>query len=131
MHIWDDRTAKNMENVHHDLHRLFKAVLEVVDFSVLEGQRSPERQARLVDIGASHNLNSPHTFSPSEAVDVIPQPFRNGDWTDTRKFYFFAGIVKAEAQRLNIDIRWGGDWDSDGDFTDQTFNDLVHWELVS
>lgn len=27
-------------------------------------------------------------------------------------------------------IRWGGDWDRDHDVKDQTFNDLVHFEVV-
>jgi peptidoglycan L-alanyl-D-glutamate endopeptidase CwlK len=26
-------------------------------------------------------------------------------------------------------IRWGGDWDMDNDLSDNTFNDLVHFEL--
>jgi peptidoglycan L-alanyl-D-glutamate endopeptidase CwlK len=27
-------------------------------------------------------------------------------------------------------IRWGGDWDGDQDFRDQTFDDLAHFELI-
>jgi hypothetical protein len=30
---------------------------------------------------------------------------------------------------MGIGLRWGGDWDSDKDFSDQNFDDLVHWEL--
>ena len=41
----------------------------------------------------------------------------------------FAGYVQGVAEQLGIKIRWGGDWDSDFDFKDQTFNDLVHFEL--
>lgn len=33
--------------------------------------------------------------------------------------------------KLGIDIRWGGNWDMDGEpVTDQNFQDLVHFELV-
>jgi peptidoglycan L-alanyl-D-glutamate endopeptidase CwlK len=48
-------------------------------------------------------------------VDVAPYPI---DWEDYEKFYWFGGY-----------IRWGGDWDGDGDFKDQTLVDLVHWEI--
>lgn len=46
------------------------------------------------------------------------------------RFYHFAGFVLATAARLGTPIRWGGDWDGDGDFMDQTFDDLVHFELL-
>jgi peptidoglycan LD-endopeptidase CwlK len=46
------------------------------------------------------------------------------------RFYFLAGLIKERADQLNIKVRWGGDWDNDNDFFDQTFYDLVHWELV-
>jgi hypothetical protein len=34
------------------------------------------------------------------------------------------------AKRKGIELRWGGDWDRDGDRFDQSFNDLPHVELV-
>ena len=39
-------------------------------------------------------------------------------------------------QPLNFDskithkIRWGGDWDSDGEIKDNNFDDLVHIEII-
>jgi peptidoglycan L-alanyl-D-glutamate endopeptidase CwlK len=30
---------------------------------------------------------------------------------------------------MGIKIRWGGDWDSDGDINDNRFDDLVHVEI--
>ena len=47
-----------------------------------------------------------------------------------KRFVYFAGYVKRVADDLGIAIRWGGDWDGDGDFSDQTFHDLPHFELV-
>ncbi len=35
----------------------------------------------------------------------------------------------AAAHDLGIELRWGGDWDRDAEFDDQTFNDLPHFEL--
>ena len=51
-------------------------------------------------------------------------------YRSTKHFYFLAGIIKAIANKRNIKIRWGGDWDDDNDFKDQHFNDLGHFELV-
>jgi hypothetical protein len=64
---------------------------------------------------------------PSRAVDVAPYPI---DWNDFKRFYHFAGIVRAVAHQRGVKIRWGGDWDSDFDFKDERFLDLPHFELV-
>jgi len=46
------------------------------------------------------------------------------------RFYDFGGYVLGSAERLGVPLRWGGDWDRDHDvFDDQTFQDLVHFEL--
>ena len=42
-----------------------------------------------------------------------------------------AGAMISNADELDISIRWGGDWNGDGTLTDQTFNDLPHFELRS
>jgi hypothetical protein len=34
------------------------------------------------------------------------------------------------ARTDGIIIRWGGDWDRDGDVLDQDFDDLFHFEIV-
>ena len=40
-----------------------------------------------------------------------------------------AGHIIGTANRLGYKLTWGGDWDSDGDYSDQKFNDLVHFQL--
>ena len=40
-------------------------------------------------------------------------------------FHFVLFVYK----KMKINVRWGGDWDSDLDFNDQKFLDLVHFEL--
>ena len=32
-------------------------------------------------------------------------------------------------KQLNVNVRWGGDWDSDGETKDNRFDDLVHVEI--
>ena len=41
-----------------------------------------------------------------------------------------AGRVMQEADRLGVTLRYGGDWDMDETVvSDQTFQDLVHFEI--
>lgn len=71
-------------------------------------------------------MDSKHLALPSRAVDVAPYPI---NWGDKKRFYHFAGYVQGLAAQLGISLRWGGDWDGDNDLNDQTFFDLVHFEL--
>ncbi len=43
---------------------------------------------------------------------------------------YFAGLVRGIAVSWGVKIRWGGDWDMDGDLKDNSFDDLVHFEIV-
>ena len=107
-------------------------VIDIIDFRVLEGRRSKERQNRLYEQGKSklqwpdgkHNVTKPGQLA--KAYDLAPYPI---DWKDTSRFYMLGGIVKAVAHEMGVNIRWGGDWDSDNDLGDQSFNDLVHFEV--
>ena len=62
------------------------------------------------------------------AVDLAPYPV---DWKNTKRFYYMGGMIRGIAKERNIKIRWGGDWDSDGETKDQTFMDLVHIEVLN
>ena len=111
------------------LQKVFNEVIKHWDCIVIEGKRTKEQQAINVANGASHTVNSKHVTGdkPSKAVDVSPYPIK---WTDYPRFYAFSGFVIGTATAMGIKLRWGGDWDSDRDFTDQKFNDLVHFEIV-
>src|SRR6185369_7204924 len=110
-------------------------VIRTFDCTVLEGYRNEEDQEKAFNAGNTklHWPNGKHNRQPSFAVDVSPYPV---DWKDTKRFYHFAGFVLGVAVRLKEEgkmthaIRWGGDWDCDHDLNDQTFNDLVHFELI-
>ena len=76
----------------------------------------------------------------SMAIDILPwkkgtNAF-SGDEKDTRRFYFLMGIVKGVAERLLSEgrishkVRFGIDWDNDDIYTDQSFDDAPHWELI-
>jgi len=117
-----------------DLIRLFNEVIKSWDCTIIQGHRTLQEQEQNLRNGSSTTLNSKHLSSPSEAVDVSPYPipenWGEGNAKEMAEFYYFAGYVKGIADCLDINIRWGGDWDSDKDLSDQEFDDLVHWELV-
>ena len=122
------RSKSNLDSAHKDLQTLFNEVIKHYDCSVICGYRNETDQNKAYHDGRS-SLKFPqskHNSLPSRAVDVVPYPI---DWKDTKRFYHFGGYVLGISTLLNITIRWGGDWDSDYIFSDQTFNDLVHFEL--
>ena len=124
------------------LRTIVMELLKTYDIAVLPdgGYRDKELQNHLFDSGQSKVQfpNSKHNVSPSQAIDIAPYPIDWGERKDEahhnqialRRFYFMAGKVNEIARNLGITIRWGGDWDSDNDFFDQKFNDLVHFEII-
>jgi len=151
-------SQSQLATAHVLLQRLFQRVVLDYDCVVIEGHRGEQAQNRAFASGASKLKfpNGNHNAYPSNAVDVAPYDvdLKSVNWTtkvlesfinaqgqtDHRvnhealanyaRFYHFAGLVKGMALLMGITIRWGGDWDGDNYFTDQTFNDLVHFELV-
>lgn len=100
-----------------------------VDFTVIHGHRSHEEQQMLFDMGLSKCRpgSSKHNYRPALAFDFAPYPI---DWNDLPRFAYFAGIFKGIAMEHGIELRWGGDWDNDGELKDQTFMDLGHMEIA-
>lgn len=124
-------SAERLATCHPDLQRLFNEVVKNYDCSILQGTRSKEEQDEFF-FGTPQRSkvqypNSKHNSNPSRAADVSPWPI---DWKNTNRFYHFAGYVIGVADSMGITLRWGGDWDSDKDFSDNHFNDLPHFELV-
>ena len=123
------RSREKLNTCDEDLIALFNEVVKYFDCSVLEGHRGRVLQDKYFKEGKS-KLKFPdgrHNKKPSVAVDVVPYPI---DWDNIKQFYHFAGYVQGVADQLGIELRWGGDWDMDRDFTDQNFHDLPHFELI-
>lgn len=89
-----------------------------VEFAVIEGLRTRERQTQLVAKGASKTMNSRHITG--HAVDLAPVIDGEIRW-DWPPFYKIADAMKEAANRLGVAIVWGGDW--------RTFKDGPHFEL--
>ena len=133
-HVFGKRSAEALATCSPPLRGLCVEALAAApfDLTVTCGRRSKEDQEKAVAEGRSkvhwphgkHNTADPGALS--RAVDIHPYPV---DFEDTRRYYILAGVMLAIARRRGIAIRWGGDWDGDGTLTDQSFNDLPHFEL--
>jgi len=125
-----------LDTCHPLLQELFREIIKTEDCAIVEGHRARRRQNQLYRMVLQKSKvkwpDSKHNVMPSMAVDAGPWLEKKGiPWGDSKQFYYFAGKVKAKAVEMGIQVRWGGDWDGDGDVTDQNFNDLAHWELLS
>jgi len=114
------RSIERLQGVHPDLVRVVERAIELstVDFTVLEGLRSPERQQTLVASGASQTLNSRHITG--HAVDLGAWVDNQVDWS-WPLYHQIANAMKAAANELGISIVCGADW--------KKFPDGPHFEL--
>ncbi|MDB2415362.1 M15 family metallopeptidase [Rickettsiales bacterium] len=111
------------------LQKICNEVIKYFDFTIVDGYRNKEKQNNLFYSGQS-KLKYPHSKHnefPSRAVDIAPYPI---NWNDKERFYLLAGMMFAVAEWQNIPIRWGGDWNKNWKFSDQSFHDLPHFELI-
>ena len=125
-------SKKSLERLGECDERIQKIIHEVIkhyDCTVTCGYRGKEEQEQAVREGKSkvHFPNSKHNTLPSKAIDVIPYPV---DWNDTKRFMHFAGFVQGIAVSMGIKIRWGGDFNGDLNFKNDSFVDMPHFELV-
>ena len=114
------KSVTKMTGLHPDLKKvLYRAIqLTDVDFSIIEGLRTLERQKQMVASGASKTLNSRHL--DGHAVDIAPYVGGEIRW-DWPLYYKLAKAMKAAAKEVGVPIEWGGDW--------LRFKDGPHWQL--
>ena len=128
------RSEQILNNANPDLQKVVKLALAfgIIDFSVIESFRDKDTQNRYHQQGKS-KLPWPHgkhNKNPSDAVDLVPYINGKISW-DSRHCTFLAGVILAAAKCIGVEIRWGGNWDMDGEpITDQEFQDLVHYETT-
>jgi len=144
MNRYSKNSAENLSQGHEDLQLVFMVVLQGWDNSVLTGHRNEEDQNEMYyadpQLSQLKWPDSNHNMTPSMAVDVSPYPipkkWGTGNRDEYEKFRYFAFYVIGIADALYLigsishRLRWGGDWDMDNDVGDQTFEDLIHFELV-
>ena len=149
MPTFGNSSRSKLNTCNGSLQSLFNAVVMEYDCSIIQGHRGEEEQNKYFDKGVSkvRYPDGKHNKIPSEAVDAgpfipgrnIPWPQTPTDWNDKTQrnnyvkdmmqFAHFGGYVQGRADAIGIPIRWGGDWDRDNDLRDNSFDDLVHFEL--
>lgn len=116
------RSIRTMAGIHGDLEAFVWHLIEAtpVDFCVIEGLRSVERQRELVASGASQTMDSRHITG--HAVDLAA-------WVGTIRwdlglYYRLADAAIGVCREHGYTIRWGGAW-ARLDLTDKTAAQLV------
>ena len=144
-------SLSRLEGVNPELVQVVKRAIEITpqDFMVVEGVRTKEQcysnygkgrrweqctakgvpakyaQPKLAKVTWLNNpLSSKHVTG--KAVDLVPYPV---DWNDLSKFDQMAQAMFAAAKELGVSIRWGADWDNDGNYREKGEYDSPHFEL--
>jgi peptidoglycan L-alanyl-D-glutamate endopeptidase CwlK len=137
--VLGSQSRARLKGVHPQLVRVVERAIELsrVDFMVLEGVRTPERQKQLYAQGRTRpgpkvtwTLTSNHFVKADgfgHAVDLVPWPV---DWSDLKKFDAIAHAMFAAADEIGIKIRWGANWDRDGKPRARGESDSPHFELA-
>lgn len=124
---FSQKSLNRLNQCHPDLQRLFLEVVKDFDCSIIEGYRTKADQDKAFYAGTSKVKwpNGKHNQFPSLAVDVWPYPVprtENGQIDDLSPIWDnFARYVLETAEKLNIAVIWGGNWES--------LVDKPHWEL--
>lgn len=114
------RSRARLKGVHPDLVKVVEQAIKVskIDFTVLEGLRTIERQKILVNSGASQTMNSRHLTGHAVDLGAWIEDEVRWDWP------LYAQIndaMQKAAKELGISVEWGGAWKS--------FKDGAHWQL--
>ena len=132
----DERSEKRLEGVNDALVNVVRRAAKRLPFSLLvvEGLRTRERQAELYAQGRTKpgkkvtwTLHSKHL--EGKAVDLAPLINGAIDWADLSKFDQIAKAMQDAAKEVGVSVRWGGDWDMDGQPRERGESDSPHFEL--
>jgi len=143
MYTFGKRSQAQLDTCHKDLQWIANEALKAsrVDFSIIEGARPLALQQKYFKEGKSKidgiKVKGNHNYQPSRAFDIAVYVSGKPKLTyDTNHLCYIAGIIIGVSERLyalgqtNHKIRWGGNWDRDGEIlTDQNFDDMPHFEL--
>lgn len=118
---YSKRSLRNLRGIHPDLRRVIDRALQesLLDFIVIEGLRSEDRQRQMVATGASQTMNSRHLTG--HAVDLLPIGPNGKAAFDWPLYHKLGPAVEAAARKEGVAITWGGRWSK--------FRDGPHFEL--
>ncbi len=132
MNKWGKSSAKHRQSIDWRLNAVSTQVLKLRDHSIIQGHRPEDEQNAAFDAGNS-KLRWPdgkHNSIPSTALDMRPHPWPKKKETQREDLAYLAGLYVALGSTMELTLRWGGDWDQDGESSDNRWDDLFHIEIV-
>jgi len=104
------RSLKNLVGVDDRLVRVVHRAIELteVDFAVIEGVRTPQRQRELFEKGASQ-IRDGGKHVEGKAVDLMAYIGPRASW-ELNLYDDIADAMKAAAIEFDVLLRWGGAW---------------------
>lgn len=132
MNEFSIHSLEELETAHERLRRIAHIVLRIKDHSILKGHRYEHEQDAAFD---SDNSKLPwpygkHNALPSQALDVqtYPRPAKKQDLRAEQ--YYLLGLYVGVAAEQGVTLRTGADWDTDGEVSDNGWDDLFHVEII-
>ncbi|EMP7139225.1 M15 family metallopeptidase [Serratia marcescens] len=123
---FSERSEGNLKGVNSELVAVVRRALELspVDFTVIEGRRTLERQRQLVNAGASKTMNSRHISG--NAVDLLPV---GADWNDHKCWLPVLVAMRQAGEELGVKLRFGITWTGNPEDKPAKFLDAPHVEI--
>lgn len=133
MRRWSQKSLRVRATLDPRLQTMVDELLTYMDVSLIFGYRDEQTQNRLYSEGKSQLRypHSKHNTYPSLAVDIQPYPYPTNENDLRAALGYMAGVCMLIAERHGFKLRWGGDWNRNGDVTDNGFDDLFHLEIHS
>lgn len=105
-----ERSLIKLRGVDDKLVQVVRRAIEIttVDFGVVEGLRTPERQIELFNKGASQ-IREGGTHVEGKAVDLMAYLDDRASW-ELNLYDNIADAMKQAAIEKNVAVRWGAAW---------------------
>lgn len=153
MPAFSPRSLRELETCDPRLQAVARAAIKGrFDFGIVQGYRTLAQHEANVAAGVSQAKVSKHCSSPALAFDFAPYVAGIGLLTGhpaqieslcerfhikpaeadayiREQYTLVAGVILGVGVAQGIALRWGGDWDRDGDTLDNNFDDLGHIEI--
>ena len=133
MFYFSESSMNKLNSVNWRLKQLALAVLRTspVDFAIIDGKRSLEKQQLLYKQGKSKCDGIDKRSKHQDGLAIDFAVYINGelDFNSNEDYCLIAGLFLAKAKELNIRIRSGAIWNGSS-IRDNTFKDLGHIEIL-
>ena len=112
------KSQERLMGVEPELKEIVYEAIKVtkIDFGVIEGLRTEEKQKQLVESGASQTMKSKHL--EGRAVDLMAYFGGRGSW-ELNVYDEIADAMKEAAIKVDVAVRWGAAW---------TVTDIREWK---